>query len=115
MSDVKELIPELFYCPEMLLDGQNLPLGTRHDGSRLGDVVLPPWAKGSAHRFVDLHRKALESDFVSDHLHGWVDLIFGSSQRGEAAGQAARRGASTALSGVPKCRRAAHSNLEARP
>ena len=47
------------------------------DGSQLGDVELPPWANGSAHEFVRLHREALECDYVSERLHAWIDLIFG--------------------------------------
>lgn len=46
----------------------------------VNDVELPPWAKGSAHEFVRLHREALESDHVSAHLHEWIDLIFGEKQ-----------------------------------
>ena len=33
-------------------------------------------------------RHALESEYVSAHLHQWVDLIFGFKQRGEAAVEA---------------------------
>ena len=47
------------------------------DGSELGSVELPPWANGSAHEFVRLHREALECDYVSERLHAWIDLIFG--------------------------------------
>lgn len=50
-----------------------------------GDVRLPPWAKGSPEEFVRLHREALESPYVSAHLHHWVDLIFGYKQQGPAA------------------------------
>lgn len=49
----------------------------KQDGSQLGDVELPPWANGSAHEFVRLHREALECDNVSERLHTWIDLIFG--------------------------------------
>lgn len=51
---------------------------------RLGDVVLPPWAKSAEH-FVLVHRQALESDLVSCQLNQWIDLIFGYKQRGPEA------------------------------
>jgi len=57
------------YPPKVTVLGQ--------DGSQLGDVELPPWANGSAHEFVRLHREALECDHVSERLHAWIDLIFG--------------------------------------
>lgn len=62
---------------------------TMQDGTALGDVELPPWAKGSPDEFVRLQREALESDYVSEHLHDWIDLIFGFKQRGKAAEAAA--------------------------
>lgn len=46
-------------------------------GVQLGDVVLPPWAHNSPDEFIRMQREALESDYVSEHLHEWVDLIFG--------------------------------------
>jgi hypothetical protein len=39
-------------------------------------VELPPWAENPVD-FVHKHRKALESEHVSTHLHEWIDLIFG--------------------------------------
>jgi hypothetical protein len=49
----------------------------------VGDVVLPPWAK-SAEDFIAIHRRALESETVSESLHEWVDLIFGFKQQESA-------------------------------
>ena len=51
----------------------------------LKDVVLPPWAKGDPERFLMLNRAALESDYVSEKLPAWIDLIFGSLSRGPKA------------------------------
>ncbi|GMR43276.1 hypothetical protein PMAYCL1PPCAC_13471, partial [Pristionchus mayeri] len=82
--DVKELIPELFYLPEMLRNSNQLPLGKRMDGVELGDVSLPPWAK-TPEQFIQIHRQALESDLVSCQLNQWIDLIFGYKQKGAEA------------------------------
>ncbi|KAK9905588.1 hypothetical protein WJX75_002584 [Coccomyxa subellipsoidea] len=88
-SDVKELTPEFFYLPDFLTNADGFCLGTRQDGRDLDDVELPPWAKGSPDEFVRLQREALECDHVSEHLHEWIDLIFGYKQRGRAAEAAA--------------------------
>ncbi|XP_044743172.1 WD repeat and FYVE domain-containing protein 3 isoform X2 [Chrysoperla carnea] len=88
MADVKELIPEFFYLPEFLCNSNNFDLGSKQSGVALGDVVLPPWAKQDAREFIRVHRQALECDFVSQHLHQWIDLIFGYKQQGQAAVQA---------------------------
>ncbi|XP_064419150.1 WD repeat- and FYVE domain-containing protein 4 [Latimeria chalumnae] len=85
MSDVRELIPEFFYLPEFLINYNNFEFGCMQDGTTMGDVVLPPWAKGDPYEFIRLHREALESDYVSANLHHWIDLIFGYKQRGAAA------------------------------
>ncbi|RLO04686.1 hypothetical protein DYB28_009772, partial [Aphanomyces astaci] len=65
-----ELVPELYMTAEGLLSAE------------FGNVVLPPWANESVDTFIRLHRQALESDYVSMHLHSWIDLVFGTSQRG---------------------------------
>ena len=84
-SDMKELIPEMFCLPEMFLNTNGFPLGTTQIGRAVNDVGLPPWAKGSAYEFIRIQRLALESEFVSQNLNHWIDLIFGYKQRGEEA------------------------------
>ncbi|RHY34235.1 hypothetical protein DYB32_005451 [Aphanomyces invadans] len=68
-----EMLPEFYITAECLLSRE------------LGDVALPPWANGSADTFIRLQRQALESDYVSMHLHTWIDLVFGAHQRGPGA------------------------------
>ena len=46
------------------------------------DAILPKWAS-NADDFIRKHRMALECDYVSDHLHHWLDLIFGYKQKGK--------------------------------
>ncbi|XP_010518173.1 PREDICTED: BEACH domain-containing protein C2-like [Camelina sativa] len=84
MSDVKELVPELFYLPEVLTNENSIDFGTTQLGEKLDAVKLPPWAKNPVD-FVHKQRRALESEHVSAHLHEWIDLIFGYKQRGKEA------------------------------
>ena len=89
MTDVRELIPEFFYLPNFLTNINGYDLGTRQaDGESIADVSLPPWAKGDSKIFIAKNREALESDYVSQHLHLWIDLIFGHKQRGDSAVEA---------------------------
>ncbi|XP_065076464.1 neurobeachin isoform X13 [Ochlerotatus camptorhynchus] len=83
-SDVKELIPEWYFLPEMFYNSSDYRLGQREDGTLVSDIELPPWAK-TPEEFVRINRMALESEFVSCQLHQWIDLIFGYKQRGPEA------------------------------
>ncbi|XP_059049861.1 protein FAN-like [Achroia grisella] len=87
MSDFKELVPEFYDTDakgDFLVNIYEIDFGERHDGSKVNNVALPPWAS-SPEDFVVKLRDALESDYVSKHLHLWIDLIFGYKQRGEEA------------------------------
>ncbi len=89
LQDVRELIPEFFYLAEFLVNSNQFDYGVTQIGSPVDNVELPPWAKGDPREFVRINRKALESDYVSENLHHWIDLIFGYKQRGEEAVKAA--------------------------
>ncbi|XP_068687514.1 neurobeachin-like protein 1 [Montipora foliosa] len=86
-ADVKELIPEFFYFPDFLVNSNRFDLGHLQRGQPVDDVILPQWAT-SPEDFVRKHRQALESDYVSAHLHEWIDLIFGYKQKGPEAEKA---------------------------
>ncbi|KAB5562922.1 hypothetical protein GE09DRAFT_764165 [Coniochaeta sp. 2T2.1] len=88
-SDVRELIPEFFYLPEFLTNRNGYNFGVRQgNGGKVDNVILPPWAKGDPKIFIAKQREALESPYVSQHLHKWIDLVFGFKQRGDAAVEA---------------------------
>ncbi|CAH2067235.1 unnamed protein product, partial [Iphiclides podalirius] len=87
MSDFKELVPEFYDTSakgDFLVNNFEIDFGERYDGSKVRDVALPPWAR-TPEEFVSNLREALECDYVSRHLHLWIDLIFGYKQRGEEA------------------------------
>jgi len=89
MSDVRELIPEFFYLPEFLVNSNKYDFGLLQNmTTAIDSVELPPWAKGDPKIFIQKHREALESPYVSENLHHWIDLVFGSKQKGEAAVEA---------------------------
>ncbi|ORY69241.1 beach-domain-containing protein [Neocallimastix californiae] len=84
-GDVKELIPEFYSTPEFLVNMNHFDLGKCNAINKvIDDVILPPWAK-TPEEFIRIQRKALESEYVSNNLHNWIDLIWGYKQRGEEA------------------------------
>ncbi|XP_014249763.1 protein FAN-like isoform X1 [Cimex lectularius] len=90
MSDFKELVPEFYDVSnegDFLDNLKGIQFGYRHDGTKVNNVTLPPWAEDRAD-FVRKLRDALESDYASAQLHDWIDLIFGYKQRGEEAEKA---------------------------
>ncbi|XP_067645670.1 neurobeachin-like protein 1 isoform X2 [Eurosta solidaginis] len=87
-NDVKELIPEFFYFPEFLKNMNKFDLGhLQVTKEKVDNVILPPWAT-TPEEFIAIHRRALESEYVSQNLHHWIDLIFGYKQKGPKAVEA---------------------------
>ncbi|XP_069997726.1 lysosomal-trafficking regulator isoform X2 [Penaeus vannamei] len=87
-TDFKELIPEFFFLPEIFLNSEGFNFGVRQSGERVHHVHLPPWSGDDPRRFVLVHRAALESPYVTQNLHHWIDLVFGHKQTGRAAVEA---------------------------
>jgi hypothetical protein len=88
LQDVRELIPEFYFLPDFLVNSNKFELGHTQKGEKIDNVVLPPWAHGDPSEFIRKHREALESPYVSENIHNWIDLIFGHKQRGREAEEA---------------------------
>lgn len=88
-NDVRELTPEFFSVPDVFVNREQLSFGRREDTKEeVDDVVLPPWAKANPYRFIEIQRRALESDCASKSMNKWIDLIFGYQQQGREAEKA---------------------------
>ena len=87
-SDLRELIPEFFYFPEMFYNSNNLNLGmilTKEGEKLCNDVTMPEWSDNNGYIFISKHREMLESPEISENIHNWIDLIFGYKQKGKEA------------------------------
>ena len=106
-SDVRELIPELFCMPEILLNNNDFNLGEIKDSSvkesetesdsdtdtentkvkmkEIQEVEMPKWCNNNAYDFIKKHREILESYQISNSINEWLNLIFGSKQKGIGA------------------------------
>ena len=85
-GDVREIIPEFFYLPEMFKNINKLNMGKLANGERVNDVLTP--CKNNSYDFIMTMRNCLESNNISYKLHEWINLIFGFKQRGKEAEKA---------------------------
>ena len=91
-SDLRELVPELFCCPEILLNNNDFNLGEIKNNDSGGNemklvqgVEMPKWCKNNPYLFIKKHRELLESNEVSMTINKWFNLVFGSKQNGKEA------------------------------
>ena len=82
-GDVRELIPEFFYLPEMFKNINKLNMGTLENGKQVGDVFTP--CNNNPYDFIMTMRSCLENNKVSYKIQEWIDLIFGYKSRGKEA------------------------------
>ena len=81
----QELIPSLFYFPELFIKESNIFEDNEIDKEPFTDYILPNWCKNDPRKFTLILNKILESKEVSLNLNSWIDLIFGYKQKGQNA------------------------------
>ena len=89
-ADLRELIPEFFYFPEMFYNLNNFELGEIRDKEtnikyKVNDIAIPKWANEDGYIFINKHRMILESPEVNEQINQWFNIIFGVKQKGEKA------------------------------
>ena len=82
-TDVRELIPEFFYLPEMFLNINDVNLGKLEDNSVVYNVKTP--CKNNAFSFIEIMKRIFENNRISSTINNWVDLIFGYKVKGKDA------------------------------
>ncbi len=86
-TDVREIIPEFFYLPEMYLNINNLDLGKFKDkNTQVGGVVTP--CENNPFKFTAILKNILENEKVSYNINRWIDLIFGIKAKEKEAEEA---------------------------
>lgn len=67
LAALQELIPELFYLPELLVNANQYQMGQTEDNVTVSDVILPRWAS-SPEEFIRVHRMVRVNWFKRDAL-----------------------------------------------
>ena len=118
--DVRELIPEFYFLPELFLNINKLNFGKINIDNYLGaityynelnekngkqnkiiidDVLLPGWCKDNPYIYIIKSRELLENNNICN-INPWIDLIFGYTQRGKPAQQVGNIFLSSSYDGV---------------
>ena len=105
-SDLRELIPEFYYFPEIFLNINKIDFHKRTNGIQVDDVEMPNYLNDNGRnsinnaikeenyeksknyncfRFVEKMRNLLESRFTD--INYWINIIFGPKQRYDKFGK----------------------------
>ena len=92
-SDLRELIPEFFYLPEMFINFSSVNFNKKTDGNLVDDIIMPNNISSNINlimnennensikyfMFVNFMKDKLES--MKDSLNFWLNIIFGEEQQ----------------------------------
>jgi hypothetical protein len=75
-GDYREIILQFFSSTHFLINSNHHNMDMHSNGTKINEVILSKWTK-TPHELIQLNSLALESEFVSERLNAWIDLIFG--------------------------------------
>ena len=75
-ADLRELIPEMFYFPQLFYNINELELKKISTGNEIDDVIINDWNEDNLRKYIFLKdmKEYLENE---KYLNCWIDLIFG--------------------------------------
>ena len=82
-TDIREIIPEFFYLPEMFININNLNMGKFDKKNLVQDATTP--CRNNPYDFISTMKNVLENEYVSYNINNWIDLIFGYKAKGKEA------------------------------
>ena len=75
-SDLRELIPEMFYFPPLFSNMNKVELGKLRDGSNIDNVYIKDKNEDKIAKYIFL--KNMKNNLETEEkLDKWIDLIFG--------------------------------------
>ena len=94
-SDLRELIPEFFYLPEMFMNINSINFQKRGNGQLVNDVIMPNYDKNNKeglniinenkenfiNYFLFVYNLKNKLEHLKNDLSHWINLIFGENQR----------------------------------
>ena len=82
-TDVREIIPEFFYFPEIFQNLNCLNMGTIDENTLVDKVNTP--CGDNPYKFIVEMKNILENEYISHNINNWIDLIFGYKAKGKEA------------------------------
>ena len=80
-SDIREMIPEMYYLPDLYYNNNGLEFGTLIDDEGIDTVFIKDKGEDNYKKFEYLNELKNYFEFDKLKLNNWIDLIFGINQR----------------------------------
>jgi hypothetical protein len=80
-SDIREMIPEMYYLPDLYYNNNGLQFGTLIDDEEIDTVLIKDKGEDNYKKFEYLNELKNYFEFDKLKLNNWIDLIFGINQK----------------------------------